>query len=148
MVRLSNAGLGATVGVADSGVGERQHDSTPPGGLRESACKFALPAPTLPRVECWHEWHRSHAPFLENLMSDEQMKHFDRAGNHFRDAILVMQDVVLGMMGVTGTLFVVFNSFELSAHPPEPRTMVAAGTVLHFGDSPPSGAPAAPQPPH
>ena len=63
-------------------------------------------------------------------MPSEQMQHFDRAANHLRDAILVMQDVVYGMMGVTGTLLVAFNSFELSAHPREAGTLFAVGALF------------------
>jgi TRAP-type mannitol/chloroaromatic compound transport system permease large subunit len=63
-------------------------------------------------------------------MPNQQMQHFDRAADHFRDAILVVQDVICGMMGVIGALLVVFNSFELGAHPREAGTLVAAGAVL------------------
>ena len=66
---------------------------------------------------------------LENLMSNPQ-QHFDRAADHFRQAILVVQDVIYGTMGVTGALFVVFNSFELSAHPREAGTLVSLCAVL------------------
>jgi hypothetical protein len=63
-------------------------------------------------------------------MSDQQMQHFDRAADHFRQAILVVQDVIYGMMGVTGALLVAFNSFELNAHPQEAGTLLAAGALL------------------
>jgi len=67
---------------------------------------------------------------LEYLMSDQKMQHFDRAAEHFRQAIFVVQDVIYGMMGVLGTLLVAFNSFELGAHPREAGTLFAAGAVL------------------
>jgi hypothetical protein len=63
-------------------------------------------------------------------MSDQQMQHFDRAADHFRQAILVVQDVIYGMMGVTGALLVAFNCFELNAHPREAGTLFAAGALL------------------
>ncbi len=63
-------------------------------------------------------------------MPNPQMQHFDRAADHFREAILVVQDVIYGMMGVTGTLLVAFNCFELGAHPREAGTLFAAGAVL------------------
>jgi hypothetical protein len=63
-------------------------------------------------------------------MSDQQMHHFDRAADHFRQAILVVQDAIYGMMGVTGALLVAFNCFELNAHPREAGTLFAAGALL------------------
>jgi hypothetical protein len=69
-------------------------------------------------------------PPSENLMPNQQMQHFDRAADHFRQAILVVQDVIYGMMGITGTLLIAFNSFELGAHPREAGTLFAAGAVL------------------
>jgi hypothetical protein len=63
-------------------------------------------------------------------MSDQQIRHFDRAADHFRQAILGVQDVVYGIMGVAGALLVAFNSFELSAHPREAGVLFAAGVLL------------------
>lgn len=63
-------------------------------------------------------------------MAGQQMQHFGRAADHFHQAILVVQDVSYGMMGVTGMLLVAFNSFELGAHPREAGTLFAVGVVL------------------
>src|SRR5437868_6756989 len=65
-----------------------------------------------------------------NRMSDQQMQHFDRAADHFRQAILVVQDVIYWMMGVTGALLVAFICFELNARLRETGTLLAAGSLL------------------
>jgi hypothetical protein len=74
-------------------------------------------------IDCPH-------PARENLMSDQQIQHFDRAADHFRQAILVVQDVIYGMMGVAGALLVAVNCFELNAHAREAGTLFAAGALL------------------
>ena len=63
-------------------------------------------------------------------MDNQHLEHFDRAADHFRDAILLAQDVIYGMMGVIGVLIVAINSFELNAHPREAGTLFAVGAAL------------------
>lgn len=63
-------------------------------------------------------------------MSEQQDQHFDRAAEHFREAILSVQDVIYGMIGVLGALLVAASAFHLDQSSRDVRQVVAVGVVL------------------